>query len=135
MTAQVPSLGQNGPAAQSLKALGESHKHDHILSELTPATFSHMRQTNDESSTSVKLPLYMFHDGSGLTSIYSRLKPLGREVRGIFSPDVLSIDLSVQSIQAMASQYIDRADLMSQRRPFLYGKVLNSESQILPTRC
>ena len=119
---QVSSLGQNGPAAQSLKPLGEGHKHDPIISELIPAAFPHMLQTNDESSPSVKLPLYMFHDGSGLTSMYSRLKPLGREVRGIFSPDVLSIDPSVQSIQAMAAQYIDRADLMSQKRPILCGK-------------
>ncbi|KAF3344566.1 Alpha,alpha-trehalose-phosphate synthase [UDP-forming] 1 [Verticillium dahliae VDG2] len=92
-----------------------------IFSHFIPSTFPQILQTIDSDIAPYKSPLYLFHDGSGLSSMYARVKPLGRSVRGIFSPDVPAIDPAIQSMQELASRYIMQANLMSENRPILCG--------------
>ncbi|KAG7122861.1 Orsellinic acid synthase armB like protein [Verticillium longisporum] len=92
-----------------------------IFSHLIPSTFPQILQTGDSEIAPYKSPLYLFHDGSGLSSMYARVKPLGRSVRGIFSPDIPAIDPTIQSMQELASRYIMQANLMSEKGPILCG--------------
>ncbi|EOD44424.1 putative polyketide synthase protein [Neofusicoccum parvum UCRNP2] len=66
-------------------------------------------------------PLYMFHDGSGLCNVYSRLGELGRDIYGIFSLDFSHIDRSITTLEDLASHYIDRAHLAEQESIMLGG--------------
>ncbi|KAL9948621.1 hypothetical protein ACHAQF_005990 [Verticillium nonalfalfae] len=93
-----------------------------IFSHLIPSTFPQILQTSNSDIAPYKPPLYLFHDGSGLSSMYTRVKPLGRSVRGIFSPDIPAIDPTIQSMQELASRYIMQANLMSEKRPILCGE-------------
>ncbi|EEY23691.1 phenolpthiocerol synthesis polyketide synthase ppsA [Verticillium alfalfae VaMs.102] len=92
-----------------------------FFSHLIPSTFPQILQTSNSDIAPYKPSLYLFHDGSGLSSMYTRVKPLGRSVRGIFSPDIPAIDPTIQSMQELASRYIMQANLMSEKRPILCG--------------
>lgn len=92
---------------------------DLILSQLIPAEFPDLLQ--DHGARCSAAPLYLFHDGSGLSTMYSKLGPLGRNVYGMFSQDIPSINPAVGSMEDMAALYIDRAKLMSARSPILCG--------------
>lgn len=74
-----------------------------------------------DSSTKKRAPLYLFHDGSGLCNVYSRLGDLGRDVYGIFSLDFSQIDRKLTTMEELASQYIDRARFMDHDRVLLGG--------------
>ncbi|KND89106.1 putative sterigmatocystin biosynthesis polyketide synthase [Tolypocladium ophioglossoides CBS 100239] len=95
------------------------HIDDPILSQLIPADFPDLLQ--DHGIRCSAAPLYLFHDGSGLSTMYSKLGQLGRNVYGMFSQDVPSINPAVGSMEDMAALYIDRAKLMSTRSPILCG--------------
>ncbi|KAM5346093.1 hypothetical protein ACJ41O_009098 [Fusarium nematophilum] len=102
----------------------QGHKHEgtsSIFSHLIPSAFPHILQPVDSNITPTQPALCLFHDGSGLSNMYTRVKPLGRPVRGIFSLDIPAIDPSIQSMQDMASLYIERADMMSDKGLILCG--------------
>ncbi|KIY69501.1 ketoacyl-synt-domain-containing protein [Cylindrobasidium torrendii FP15055 ss-10] len=50
------------------------------------------------------LPLFVFHDGSGLVKYYSRVGPVGRPVYGIHNPRFLTPE-SWKSVEEMAKEY------------------------------
>ncbi|POR35294.1 Polyketide synthase [Tolypocladium paradoxum] len=97
----------------------KSHLDDPILSQLIPREFPDPLQDHGERCAAA--PLYLFHDGSGLSTMYSKLGQLGRHVYGMFSQDIASINPAVVSMEDMAALYIDRAKLMSARSPILCG--------------
>nr|POF15331.1 orsellinic acid synthase [Quercus suber] len=68
------------------------------------------------SSRSKKAPCYLFHDGSGLCSMYQRLGDVDRDVYGFASPAS-----SAQSLEAMAKAYVDSIELQGDRELSLGG--------------
>lgn len=125
-TAQSSIFEQNGDVAEPPQPIENAQAHEKtgskILSHLIPSTFPHILQAGDPNTTPAQSALYLFHDGSGLSNMYARMGPLGRPAKGIFSLDIPAIDPSVKSMQELASLYIERADLMSEKRPILGGK-------------
>ncbi|ROT35234.1 phenolpthiocerol synthesis polyketide synthase ppsA [Sodiomyces alkalinus F11] len=96
-----------------------AQRDDSILQRLIPPTFPHELQKGTHGDA--RSPLYMFHDGSGLTTMYSRIDNLERSVNGIFSLDLDATNPKVQSLEDLASLYIDRAGLASAREVILCG--------------
>lgn len=68
-----------------------------------------------------KSSLYLFHDGSGLCSMYRKLQEMNRNVYGIFSLDGLSGN-DAQNMEELASLYIERAGLADKSNILLGGK-------------
>ncbi|KAF2836624.1 conidial yellow pigment biosynthesis polyketide synthase [Patellaria atrata CBS 101060] len=65
-------------------------------------------QGNEHSQT----VLYLFHDGSGMSNIYSRISKLPCSVIGISSVDFDNMDNQIQSLEQLATKCIARAKLM-----------------------
>ncbi|KAI1145212.1 hypothetical protein F4825DRAFT_474651 [Nemania diffusa] len=61
---------------------------------------------------------YLFHDGSGHCTFYSRMSDLNRNITGIFSPD-LSTD--IQRLEDLASLYIKQTKLGDEQEVVLGG--------------
>lgn len=70
-----------------------------------------------------RAPLYLFHDGSGLCNVYSRLGKLDRDVYGVFSIDFSSVDSSISTLEELASRYIDQLGLTNKDNIMLGGKL------------
>ena len=66
-----------------------------------------------------KCNMYLFHDGSGHCSMYSRMADVNRNITGIYSPDPLE---DVKTLKDLAQFYIDGADLSANRGVVLGGK-------------
>lgn len=81
-----------------------------------------------QSGPSGKSNLYLFHDGSGLSSMYGRVSPINRNVFGIHSIDSPLEPLPdyskspIQTMEQLAASYIDGANLLSQKEIILGGK-------------
>ncbi|KAK4174323.1 putative polyketide synthase [Triangularia setosa] len=76
-----------------------------------------------QQSASPKAPLYLFHDGSGLSSMYRCLDSLDRNIHGIFSLDGSSpAEKQAKTMEELANLYIDTAGLAKQREIILGGK-------------
>lgn len=75
-----------------------------------------------QQSGTPRAPLCMFHDGSGLCSMYSRLRSINRTVHGVFSLDAASPDPSIQSMEDLAAFYIEAGDLGARDGIILGGK-------------
>lgn len=74
-----------------------------------------------QHSTSGASPLYLIHDGSGLTNAYSRLSPLNRPTHGIYSLDFAHPDPSIRTMEDLATLYIRRANLASAPANIILG--------------
>ncbi|KAL7622053.1 polyketide beta-ketoacyl-synthase [Parahypoxylon ruwenzoriense] len=69
-----------------------------------------------------KSNVYVFHDGSGHCSMYSRVPDINRTINGIWSPDQLIIPSpKVDRLEQLASLYIKHANLMEQQEIILGG--------------
>lgn len=69
--------------------------------------------------------MYLFHDGSGLSHQYAKIKPLGCEVYGVSSLDFAGIDSSVQNLEDFASRYISALKLADSHE---YSIILGGKS-------
>ncbi|KAI8630829.1 ketoacyl-synt-domain-containing protein [Xylariaceae sp. FL1651] len=73
-----------------------------------------------------KSALYLFHDGSGLATMYSRLLDMNRNVYGISSSDMWPSGAKAESridrMEDLASLYIERANLAAQSDIILGGE-------------
>ncbi|GME55931.1 hypothetical protein GTA08_BOTSDO13036 [Neofusicoccum parvum] len=118
----VPSAQQPEPEQEPVDiphAVPEP-KSSHTAMILGMDTFPmHLQKSPNTGKKSA--PLYMFHDGSGLCNVYSRLGELGRDIYGIFSLDFSQIDRSITTLEELASHYIDRAHLAEQESIMLGG--------------
>ncbi|KAK4205573.1 putative polyketide synthase [Triangularia verruculosa] len=75
-----------------------------------------------QQSASPKTPLYLFHDGSGLSSMYRRLESLDRNIHGIFSLDGSSpAEKQAKTMEELAALYIDKAGLAKPQDVLLGG--------------
>lgn len=79
-----------------------------------------LQRRNRQGSSS---SLYMFHDGSGLCGMYSRLSSMDRDVYGIFSLDPPPFaNAGRQTLEELAATYIERAGLVAQPDVILSGE-------------
>ncbi|KAI1495530.1 hypothetical protein F5X99DRAFT_426131 [Biscogniauxia marginata] len=62
--------------------------------------------------TSSSIPLYLFHDGSGKCSMYSRLVLPGYNLFGVFSLDFGTPNSDIKTMEDLALLYIDKAGLL-----------------------
>lgn len=67
--------------------------------------------------------LCVFHDGSGLCSMYSRLRDINRTVYGVFSLDAASPDPSIRRMEDLAASYIEAGNLGTKEDIILGGKL------------
>ncbi len=96
-----------------------------------PQTFQ--RQQNG----SPRADLCLFHDGSGLCSMYSRLRDINRTVHGVFSLDAASPDPAIRRMEDLAASYIESGDLGSKGKMILGGElpILSRSAMRKPTIC
>lgn len=66
-------------------------------------------------------PLYLFHDGSGKTGMYERLTLSGYNLFGIYSLDFEQINPSIQTLEALAALYIEKAHLLEVQNAIFGG--------------
>ncbi|EKG13226.1 Beta-ketoacyl synthase [Macrophomina phaseolina MS6] len=83
----------------------------------------HLQKADGSGQKSV--PIFLFHDGSGLCNVYSRLGKLDCDVYGIFSLDFSHIDRKITTLEALATRYIDQARLMDHDSIILGGMFLS----------
>ncbi|KUI69012.1 Conidial yellow pigment biosynthesis polyketide synthase [Cytospora mali] len=67
------------------------------------------------------IPLYLFHDGSGRCSMYSKLAVPGYNLFGVFSPRTAPFGPVVHTMEDLAALYIEKAGLRNQQRVMLGG--------------
>ncbi|KAK5631478.1 hypothetical protein RRF57_007192 [Xylaria bambusicola] len=65
-----------------------------------------------------KCDMFLFHDGSGHCSMYSRMVDLNRNITGIYSPDSL---LDITRLEDLARFYVNGTDICSSKEVFLGG--------------
>ncbi|RYO74225.1 hypothetical protein DL763_010640 [Monosporascus cannonballus] len=65
--------------------------------------------------------LCLFHDGSGMCSMYGRLRNINRTVHGIFSPDATSPSPAVKRMEDLAAFYIKSGNLGAEQEIILGG--------------
>ena len=75
-----------------------------------------------QHSGAAKASLCLFHDGSGLCIMYSRLRDINRTIHGVFSLDAASPDPSTKSMEQLASAYIKAGKLNEKDGIILGGK-------------
>ena len=75
-----------------------------------------------QHSGSAKASLCLFHDGSGLCIMYSRLRDINRTIHGVFSLDAASPDPTIKSMEQLASAYIKAGNLNEREGIILGGK-------------
>lgn len=114
--------GLDGVTAQVSKQLPSKGATDKIMAESRPAKgavgFPMILGKHTQNSP----PLYMFHDGSGKCSMYSRLEIPGYNTFGIYSVDYDSTKPSIETMEELASMYIDKAGLLSRDQITLGGE-------------
>lgn len=77
-----------------------------------------------QSSNAGSPSLYMFHDGSGLCSMYSKLHNIDQQLYGVYSLDSPSSsprDFSHETMEDLASWYIKHANLLRQSQEVILG--------------
>ncbi|TRX93222.1 hypothetical protein FHL15_005801 [Xylaria flabelliformis] len=65
-----------------------------------------------------KCSVYLFHDGSGHCSFYSRMSNMNRDITGIFSPDSAA---GIERLEDLASLYIKRTKIGEEQEVVLGG--------------
>lgn len=71
-----------------------------------------------------KPSLYMFHDGSGLCSMYSKLHDIDQKLHGIYSlesPSSSPHSVSQETMEELAAWYIKHANLLRQSEELILG--------------
>ena len=76
----------------------------HPLSPLPASLTSHISLLR--TSTSGKAPCYLFHDGSGFSTMYQKIEDLDRTVYGFSSPSLVGSSTNFKALSEMASCYI-----------------------------
>jgi len=69
-----------------------------------------------------KSGLYLFHDGSGVCSMYRRMPNMNRNVYGIARTDLSLPNPEVQTMEQLAEWYIEQANLADKPNILLGGK-------------
>ncbi|KAL6711554.1 polyketide beta-ketoacyl-synthase [Coniothyrium glycines] len=118
----ILSKGTESPMQQKTSAVGDDHigfePDSSILNEADVAPSC--LQVVDKIGAGTA-PLYLFHDGSGLCKVYSRIAHLGREVWGVPSIDFLNVDRSITTLEELASRYITQLKLAEKEKVILGG--------------
>ena len=84
-----------------------------------PLQFETLPLSIQRANPSPPLPLFLFHDGSGLVDYYYRLQPLGRNIWGIPNPNFVS-GKPWTSLTSMAASYANHI-LSTTSGPVLLG--------------
>lgn len=79
-----------------------------------------------QSSYSERAPLFLFHDGSGLCSVYYQIGNLDREVFGFSNPDFFNADRAPKKLQDMASRFVSAILAKKHSKVMLGGKLIGS---------
>ena len=123
-----------GPSVPSSPSLSPGKQQDQIdLATQTPPKTQNLQfpqPLQKQQSGASRPELFLFHDGSGLCSMYSKLKKLNLTVNGIFSLDAVSPDPAVNSMEDLAMAYIRAGNLSAKEEIILGGKSQN----IMPSR-
>lgn len=78
------------------------------------------RTIQQQSDGPHQCTLYLFHDGSGHCSMYSRMSSINRNITGILSPDPSA---EIQHLEDLASLYIKQTNLDNEKEVVLGGKL------------
>lgn len=92
-TRAVPSCSESGPLGRSNDFHAFSHAKQHLLTKV-------------QDSSSDRRPLYLIHDGSGISDVYARISDLGRSVFSISSVDFGRSDVRDRSMEQLAAFYV-----------------------------
>lgn len=77
-----------------------------------------------QSSNAGSPSLYMFHDGSGLCSMYSKLHNIDQQLYGVYSlesPSSSPRNVSQKTVEDLAAWYIKHANLLTQSQEVVLG--------------
>ncbi|KAI1172122.1 hypothetical protein F4777DRAFT_593119 [Nemania sp. FL0916] len=85
---------------------------------LTSRDFEFQRIVQHQSHGPQRCNGYLFHDGSGHCSYYSRMSSMNRTINGIFSPEPSA---EIQRLEDLASLYIKRTKLFREHEVILGG--------------
>lgn len=107
-------INQSRPTDGDLKALGPPSKPQVNGHQPSSPQINRDRPVQNiehfpliiQKSQSGACPLILIHDGSGLTTSFSRLGEMGRDVAGIFSPHFADPTKIPSTIEAMATEYL-----------------------------
>ncbi|KAI0409182.1 hypothetical protein F4802DRAFT_239318 [Xylaria palmicola] len=80
--------------------------------------FDFQRAIQEQISGAQKCNTYLFHDGSGYCSMYSRMSNMNRNITGIFSPDPSA---ATERLEDLASLYIKQTGLGKEQEVVLGG--------------
>ncbi len=75
--------------------------------------------------------LYLFHDGSGLCSMYSQMHDLGRDLHGFSNPGFFEADNQPSTLIEMAAGYAPHVNTSTKRSVILGGEQLAFEPSVL----
>ena len=73
-----------------------------------------------EKGDPTRAPLYLFHDGSGLCSMYSQMHEIGHDTHGFSNPGFFEADNQPSTLIEMAAGYAPHVDT-STKRPVILG--------------
>ena len=90
------------------------------ISDSSISKLAQMNPTPLQTSFSGLAPLFLFHDGSGMVSQYSRIRDLDRSLHAFFDPHFSSSKEHFSSIPEMAAQYISHLS-KSERLSLIVG--------------
>lgn len=125
------SPGLSNPNSKTVAAIQVEETYSHPNRNLL---VNGTTSKSESQSTHVKLlqtadgdqprnTMYLFHDGSGLCGMYSRLGKLNASVYGVhISEDVTEPQNNQRTMESLASRYIDSANLANQDNLILGGK-------------
>ena len=84
-----------------------------------------------ERGDSTVASLYLFHDGSGLCSMYSQMHDIGRDTHAFSNPGFFEADSQPSTLIEMAAGYAPHVDTSTKRPVILGGEQLALESSVL----
>ncbi|KAI1372052.1 hypothetical protein F4677DRAFT_278704 [Hypoxylon crocopeplum] len=92
---------------------------DSDLEAITDGNFQ--RTIQRQTRGTPKCGVYLFHDGSGHCSMYSRMTDLNRSINGIYSQDPLSSAPKAERLEDLAALYIKQTNLINEQEVILGG--------------
>lgn len=105
----------NSHPNRNLLVNGTTSKSENHSTHVKPLQMADRDQSRDT--------IYLFHDGSGLCGMYSRLGNLNASIYGVHtSEDTIGPQNDQQTMESLASRYIESADLANQDNLILGGK-------------
>ncbi|KAI0194248.1 hypothetical protein F4808DRAFT_474880 [Astrocystis sublimbata] len=115
----------SGNALSSKKVAGSLDLQANTMAAMPKTTVLTPREDQDieriiqrQNHGPLKCNTYLFHDGSGYCSFYSRMSNMNRSITGIFSPDQ---SIVIDRLEDLASLYIKRTKLDSDQEIILGG--------------